>query len=118
MEVKGLEPSASTLRKCGSRRFDQALSYDSLVAALRSPQLPSRSLPFPPHKVTYGHAGQVLVEPLHGSVVTFDRGLSQCRANDAGALLTTITFCGERQDINPAAFGDIRSSGPKISQPE
>ncbi len=49
VEVKGLEPSASTLRKCGSRCFDQGLSYDlpgSGVAIpsgpLTIPRLPAR----------------------------------------------------------------------------
>ena len=49
VEVKGLEPSASTLRKCGSQCFDQVLSEDfpgSGVAVLSGPltipPLPSR----------------------------------------------------------------------------
>jgi hypothetical protein len=52
VEVKGLEPSASALRKCGSQRFDQALRRTFLVEALLSPQAPSRSLPFALDKVT------------------------------------------------------------------
>ena len=53
MEVKGVEPSPSALRMSGSRRYDQVLSEKlSLVTAFRSPQLPSRSLPFPLDKDT------------------------------------------------------------------
>ncbi len=45
VEVKGLEPSASTLRKCGSQFLDQVHSdAPLLVAAFRFPQVPSRSL--------------------------------------------------------------------------
>jgi len=49
VEVMGFEPTASTLRKCGSQRFDQALSEDfpgSSVAipsgSLTIPRLPAR----------------------------------------------------------------------------
>jgi len=45
VEVKGLEPSASTLRMSGSRRFDQGLSGDLPGDGVA---IPSRSLRIPP----------------------------------------------------------------------
>ena len=45
VEVKGLEPSASTLRKCGSQCFDQALSEDFPGSGVA---IPSGSLTIPP----------------------------------------------------------------------
>ena len=45
VEVKGLEPSASTLRTYGSRRFDQALSEE---IAGRGVAIPSGCLSIPP----------------------------------------------------------------------
>ncbi len=44
VEVNGLEPSASTLRKCGSQRFDQGLSYDLPGSGV---SIPSGSLTIP-----------------------------------------------------------------------
>jgi len=44
VEVKGLEPSASTLRKCGSRCFDLGLSYDLPGSGI---SIPSGSLTIP-----------------------------------------------------------------------
>jgi hypothetical protein len=45
VEVKGLEPSASTFRKCGSRCHDQALSEDFPDSGV---SIPSGSLTIPP----------------------------------------------------------------------
>ena len=47
VEVKGLEPSASTLRKYGSQPLTRPFLTTFLVTTFRSPQAPSRSLPFP-----------------------------------------------------------------------
>jgi hypothetical protein len=44
VEVKGLEPSASALRKCGSQCFDQALSEDFPGSGIL---IPSGSLTIP-----------------------------------------------------------------------
>jgi len=52
VEVKGLEPSASALRTYSSQRFDRPFPRSFLVAAFRSPQVTSRSLPFPLDKNT------------------------------------------------------------------
>ena len=40
-EVVGFEPTAPTLRKCGSRCLTRSFPMTFLVAALRSPQAPS-----------------------------------------------------------------------------
>ena len=52
MEVKGFEPSASTLRMCDSRSFDQGLSWWRRFDPLRFPHDPSLSLSIRSHKVT------------------------------------------------------------------
>ena len=46
VEVKGLEPSPSALRMYDSRSLTRAFPRTFLVAAFRSPQVPSRSLAF------------------------------------------------------------------------
>ena len=45
VEVKGLEPSASTLRTSGSRRYDQVLSEDFPASSV---SIPSGSITIPP----------------------------------------------------------------------
>ena len=44
--MRGLEPSASTLRMSGSRCFDQGLSEDFPGGAFRSPQVPPKITSF------------------------------------------------------------------------
>jgi len=64
VEVMGFEPTASTLRMCGSQCFDQGLSYDLRGSGFRSPQVPSQSLSFPHGKDMLGHMGG---GPVRGS---------------------------------------------------
>ena len=52
VEVKGLEPSASTLRMCGSQCLDKVLSVDLPGSGVAIPSGSSRSLPFPRGKDT------------------------------------------------------------------
>ena len=92
----GFEPTASTLRMCGSQCFDQALSEDFPgVAAFRSPQAPSGSLSI---RSRSGDAGTELGVSTNWYSRPIGR-LSQCAANGARSPLTTITFLGEQQDI-------------------
>jgi hypothetical protein len=66
-----------------------------MVGGFRSPQVPSQSLPFPLDKVTPQHSRSVTTDRYSGPVGR----LSKCTANDACALLTTITFLDERRAI-------------------
>ena len=50
--MKGLEPSASTLRKYGSQPLDQALSENVPGGGVAIPSGSLTSLPFPLDKVT------------------------------------------------------------------
>ena len=56
VEVMGFEPTASTLRMWSSRPLTRLFSRAFLVAAFRSPQVPSRSLSFSLNKDTQRHA--------------------------------------------------------------
>ena len=112
VEVKGFEPSSSALRMSGSRCFDQGFPRTFLVAAFRSPQLPSRSLSFPLGKDTRKDT------PEPSRKVTTDRysrpigWLSQCRAKwRLVPLLATITFLGKEQDFtDPWSGGAVEQT--------
>jgi hypothetical protein len=69
-----------------------------LVAALRSPQVPSQSLPLPLDKVTKGHAATES-ECCHGSVLMSGRQALAMRSEWRCSPLATITLLGEQQDI-------------------
>ena len=76
-----------------------------LVAALRSPQVPSRSLSFPLDKVTQGHAGTELGR-VNKSVLASDRQALVMHSELHSSTLAMITFLGERPDItDPEAVG-------------
>jgi hypothetical protein len=86
-----------------------------LVAALRSPQVPPRSLPFPHGKDTQRHAALVPVGPVRESVVTSGGHVHAMPSESRGPLLTTITFVGERQDIidpDAAVTGTRQTTDP------
>jgi hypothetical protein len=71
-----------------------------LVTAFRSPQVPSRSLPFPLDKVTPERSRRVATDRYSRPIGR----RSQCAANGARSTSATITFLGEQQDIfNPDA---------------
>jgi hypothetical protein len=64
VEVMGFEPTASTLRMWRSWAFYQGITRDALVGPLRSPQVPSLSIPFPFDKVTHVHVCDTPSVPL------------------------------------------------------
>jgi hypothetical protein len=97
VEVKGLEPSATTLRMYGSRCFDQGLSevFPGRCDPLRFPHDPSPSLSIRSRKVTFERSRRVATDR---HLLPIGR-LSQCRANRPVAAFATITLPGERQEI-------------------
>ena len=69
VEVMGFEPTASTLRTCGSRRFEQVLCEDFPGSGV---SIPSGSLTIPLGKVTQGHAAPSGSHRLMTTITCFD----------------------------------------------
>ena len=104
VEVKGLEPSASTLRMCGSQPSDQALSEEVPGSGV---SIPSGSLTIPPTsrtvKTRKDTPGQPMVGSLDGSVLRSDRqGLTRAEHSD-GPSRTARSL---RHPLPPPPSGD------------